>query len=153
MRLWRIARAAYPPFEGLGGLHGAGRWHHPGRRIVYCAMTPGDAQLETIVHLEIDLEDLPVDLRLYAVDLPDDLPMQHVTGLPDDWRLHVEATRARGDAWLAAGETPALRVPSALVPHSFNVLLNPAHAALDGLAAVLDEPLLLDPRLLRVRGG
>lgn len=153
MRLWRIARAAYPPFEGLGGLHGAGRWHNLGRRIVYCATTPGDAQLETIVHLEIDLEDLPVDLRLYAVDLPDGLPMQHESGLPVDWRLRIEATRAVGDAWLAAGETPALRVPSALVPHSFNVLLNPAHAALTGLKPVIDEPLRLDPRLLRVRRG
>lgn len=153
MRLWRIARAAYPPFEGLGGLHGAGRWHNRGRRTVYCAMTPGDAQLETIVHLEIDLEDLPVDLRLYALDLPDDFPMQPVPDLPANWRLQIETTRAIGDAWLAAGETPALRVPSALVPHSFNVLLNPAHAALAGLQATIDEPLLLDPRLLRVRHG
>jgi RES domain-containing protein len=152
MRLWRIARAAYPPFEGLGGLHGAGRWHNTGRRIVYCAMTPGDAQLETIVHLEIDLEDLPVDLRLYAADLPDDLPMQDAADLPADWRLRIETTRALGDAWLAAGEAPALRVPSALVPYSSNVLLNPAHPVLAGIAPVIDEPLLLDPRLLRVRG-
>lgn len=153
MRLWRIARAAYPPFEGLGGLHGAGRWHNQGRRVVYCATTPGDAQLETIVHLEIDLEDLPVDLRLYALDLPDDLPVRHVAGLPADWRTNIEATREVGDAWLASGETPALRVPSALVPHSFNLLLNPAHAALDGLAPVIDEAIQLDPRLLRVRRG
>jgi RES domain-containing protein len=153
MRLWRIARAAYPPFEGVGGLHSAGRWHNLGRRIVYCATTPGDAQLEIIVHLEIDLEDLPVDLRLYAVDLPDDLWMQQAPDLPADWRLQIEATRAVGDAWLAAGKAPALRVPSALVPHSFNVLLNPAHAALAGLQLAIDEPVQLDPRLLRVRRG
>lgn len=153
MRLWRIARAAYPPFDGLGGLHSAGRWHNRARRIVYCATTPGDAQLETVVHLEIDLEDLPVDLRLYAVDLPDDLPVLDIPALPADWRLQVEATREVGDAWLVAGDTPALRVPSALVPHSFNVLLNPALAALAGMTPAMDEPLQLDPRLLRVRRG
>lgn len=153
MRLWRIARAAHPPFEGAGGLHAAGRWHHQGRRVVYCATTPGDAQLEIVVHLEIDLEDLPDDLRLYAIDLPADLPVADVEALPDDWRARLELTRGIGDAWLAAGEPPALRVPSAIVPYSFNVLLNPAHAGFAGMTPVIDEPLVLDPRLLRVRGA
>jgi len=151
VRLWRIARAAHPPFEGSGGLYGAGRWHHQGRRIVYCATTPGDAQLEVVVHLEIDLEDLPDDLHLYAVDLPDDLPVADVEPLPADWRGRLELTRGIGDAWLAAGDTPALRVPSAIVPYSFNVLLNPAHARLAGITPVIDDPLMIDPRLLRVR--
>lgn len=151
MRLWRIARAAYPPFEGTGGLYGAGRWHHQGRRIVYCATTPGDAQLEIVVHLEIDREDLPDDLRLYAVEVPDDLPVAQVEPLPPDWRVRLELTRGIGDAWLAAGEAPALRVPSAIVPYSFNILLNPAHALVAGMAPVIDDPLVLDPRLLRTR--
>jgi RES domain-containing protein len=34
-------------------------------------------------------------------------------------------TRSVGDAWLAAGRTAALRVPSAISPHAHNVLLNP----------------------------
>lgn len=151
MRLWRIARAAYPPFEGTGGLYGAGRWHNIGRRIVYCASTPGDAQLEILVHLEVDLEDLPVDLHLYAVDLPARIPIGDVADLPPDWHSRLELTRARGDEWLITGAPPVLRVPSAVAPHSFNYLLNPLHPALSGLEPALSEPLRLDPRLLRVR--
>jgi RES domain-containing protein len=50
-----------------------------------------------------------------------------VDHLPSDWPEKTEATRALGDAWLAADSSALLIVPSAIVPDTFNVLLNPAH--------------------------
>lgn len=37
-------------------------------------------------------------------------------------------TQSVGDGWLDNGDTLLMRVPSVVLPHAFNLLLNPAHA-------------------------
>lgn len=39
-----------------------------------------------------------------------------------------DTTRAMGDEWLLSGSTLLLKVPSAILPHSYNYLLNPRHS-------------------------
>ena len=128
MRLWRISNHA--TLSGEGGLHASGRWHSKGRRIIYLADHPASALLEVLVHLEIDVEDLPTHFQLLAIDAPNDIAITAVDemSLPPDWRAQPLATRARGDDWLRDGATALLRVPSAIVPSTSNTLLNPAHA-------------------------
>ncbi|MEO0363843.1 MAG: RES domain-containing protein, partial [Pseudomonadota bacterium] len=55
-------------------------------------------------------------------------------------------SRAEGDRWLEAGRTAFLKVPSALVPQSWNWLLNPRHEASTGARIAATEPLAFDPR-------
>ena len=97
MRLWRISDHA--DLSGVGGLHASGRWHSRGRRVVYLADHPASALLEVLVHLEIDVEDLPTHYQLLGVDVPDDVAITLLDerGLPDDWRNQRAVTRARGD--------------------------------------------------------
>jgi RES domain-containing protein len=148
MRLWRIS--SHATLSGDGGLYASGRWHSKGRRVVYLADHPASALLETLVHLEIDVEDFPTHYQLLAIDAPDDIAVSAVdeASLPADWRAQALMTRARGDDWLSAGASALLRVPSAIVPAASNVLLNPAHADASGLsiAAVARTP--FDPRLV-----
>ena len=127
MRLWRISNHA--ELSGEGGLHASGRWHSKGRRVVYLADHPASALLETLVHLEIDVEDLPTHYQLLAVDAPDDIAVTLLdeATLPTDWRDQLAVTRARGDEWLGGGATALLQVPSAIVPAARNILLNPSH--------------------------
>ena len=47
---------------------------------------------------------------------------------PLDWRYWPEVTRDLGTAWLRKIETVLLRIPSAIVPETGNVLFNPRHA-------------------------
>jgi RES domain-containing protein len=47
--------------------------------------------------------------------------------LPKDWQLQLEVTRDLGTAWLASNESVLLRVPSAIVPETVNLLFNPSH--------------------------
>ena len=54
---------------------------------------------------------------------------------------------ATGDAWLMAAETAVLRVPSVLVPHAWNLLLNPAHPAAADARILAEQPFRFDPRL------
>jgi RES domain-containing protein len=127
VRLWRIS--GFADLSGQGGLVASARWHTLGRRIVYLADHPASALLEMMVTQNLDRGDLPDSYQLLVVDLPDEMAFAAVaeSDLPADWRRIREATRAIGDAWLAASETPLLRVPSAIVPSAVNWLLNPAH--------------------------
>ena len=125
MRLWRISDFA--DLSGHGGLLRAARWHREKRRVVYLADHPASALLEVVVHLEVDSEDLPDTYQLFAVDAGDDIPFDVVDDLPVAWREEPATTRERGDHWLAAGNTALLRVPSAIVPFTWNWLLNPLH--------------------------
>lgn len=149
MILWRIGN--HLSLAGEGGLRASGRWHTRGRRIVYCTGSPAAALLEVLVHLEIDVRDLPARYRLLKLDAPDGLPVEHVApkDLPRDWVRRIEITRAIGDAWLESGRSPLLSVPSALVPATFNVLLNPQHPDARRMAMVEVSEHLIDPRLMK----
>ena len=128
-----------------------GRWHTRGRRIVYCAQNPAAALLEILVHFEIDIQELPVRYRLLKIEVPDDVQVERVSveDLPKDWPQRTEATRALGDSWLAKGSTALLSGPSAIVPETFNVLLNPAHQDAERIVVVQTGEHAIDPRLLK----
>ena len=128
-----------------------GRWHTRGRRVVYCAQSPAAALLEILVHFEIDIQDLPVRYRLLKIEAPDDVQVECVSvdDLPKDWPERTDVTRALGDGWLTKGSAALLSVPSAIVPETFNVLLNPAHHAAKRIVIVRTREHAIDPRLLK----
>lgn len=149
MTLWRISN--YIDLRGEGGLRASGRWHTRVRRVIYCAGTPAAALLEILVHLEIEVEDLPRRYHLLKLDVPDALAVEHIllAELPKTWIERPDVTRALGDAWLAAGRTALLGVPSALAPETSNVLINPMHreAARIKISQVSEHA--IDPRLMK----
>ena len=149
MFLWRISN--HLSLAGDGALRTPGRWHSRGRRVVYCAQNPAAALLEILVHFEIDIHDLPVRYRLLKIHAPDDVPVEHVSvdHLPSDWPEKTDVTRALGDGWLARGSAALLTVPSAIVPETFNVLLNPAHPDTKRITIVETGEHAFDPRLLK----
>ena len=149
MFLWRISN--HLSLTGDGAVRTPGRWHTRGRRVVYCAQSPAAALLEILVHFEIDIQDLPVRYRLLKIQVPDDVQFERVSvdDLPKDWPERTEVTRAVGDGWLTKGSAALLSVPSAIVPETFNVLLNPAHQDARGIVIVQTGEHAIDPRLLK----
>ena len=73
--------------------------------------------------------------------------------LPEGWqRYPAPGGLARiGARWLAAGKTPVLRVPSAIVPREWNYLLNPSHPRFSSIRIGRTLPLRIDPRLHRLK--
>ncbi len=105
--------------------------------------------LEVLVHLEVDPEDLPDNLRLMRVEVPDRIAVNSTSPeLPEDWMERDDTTRRIGDAWLANAESLLLKVPSAIMPHTHNWLLNPAHP-LAAKVSLTVETLRLDTRLFK----
>lgn len=104
-----------------------------------------------LVHAEVDIEDLPVGFRYLEIEAPDTLGVEDVdTGaLAQSWRTDLPATRRAGDRWLHSSRTALFRVPSAIVPATWNILMNPRRPESAQVRVVRTYNLGLDPRLLR----
>jgi RES domain-containing protein len=149
MLAFRITRRPHTNLEGTGGLYAAGRWHSRGRPVVYASASRALAILEALVHT--DPEDLPDDLVLLTLEMPDDIAREEVTpdALPDGWRAPFSAEcRPVGDAWLSRLSAPLLVVPSVVAPGEHNILVNPAHPDAAAIRIRHQEAFLFDARLL-----
>jgi len=153
MFLWRISN--HPTLDGGGGLETSGRWHTQGRPIVYLAESVAGALLEVLVHLELSLVRLPKSYRLLKVEASDDLGIGELSAndLSENWNRDETETRTLGDEWLASRHTPLLRVPSAIAPETFNVILNSAHEKARLLRIISHREYPWDLRLISRRRG
>jgi RES domain-containing protein len=70
MRVYRLCRASYPPYDGEGARRGGGRWNSKGARVVYMSENRSLGVLEILVHLS---DVLPDKYVLGSADLPDDV--------------------------------------------------------------------------------
>jgi RES domain-containing protein len=149
--VWRLASARYGDhaFDGEGARLYGGRWNHPGTAVVYCSATLSLATLEYFVNLEPDLA--PPSLVAVAADLPAGLDVEalEVEALPVSWRTYPAPERLRdlGTGWVRSGRTAVLQVPSSVIPHEMNVLLNPAHPDFSRIHIRAAEPFSFDPRM------
>ena len=157
MRLHRIGAqhfngTAANAFSGLGGVYGPGRWHHPGKPIIYTASSLALATLEILVHINRSLKIEPY--VSWIIDVPDSV-IASSRALPANWASDIEATRTFGDEWLAKGADVAIRVPSVIVRTEDNVLINPLHAefkrswVVSGPHPVIFDPRHIDPRTIK----
>ena len=155
MRLWRLTRAPFAAaaFDGTGAARGGARWNSRGVHVAYASSSRALAILEVLVH--ITRENAPSDYVFIEAELPDDAVEQLDPALlPTGWRTEPppSSLRAIGDEWRHASRSLALRVPSAVVPEEFNILVNPTHARFGELQTNgKPQPVVLDPRLLADR--
>ena len=143
-------RHAHDAFAGIGGLFSAGRWHRRGVRVSYASEHQAVAAMEKLVWLG-SLEDaLAGDYVVVPVDVPQAaIEVVSPADLPEGWDAfpHPPATQEIGTRWLRERRSAALQVPSAVVPHAVNVLINPAHPDAARLTAGGPDPFDWDPRL------
>jgi len=142
---WRITKRKHvkTAFSGSGARKYGGRWNSPGTAVVYTAQTQSLAVLEMLVHL--DGPELLQRYALIGVEIEESLVREVGTAdLPRNWRADPAPVGLRkiGDAWIASGVSPVLRVPSTLVPAESNFLLNPAHPEFEKL--IVGDPIAVD---------
>jgi RES domain-containing protein len=151
MRVWRIARLAYPPLDGEGARMNGARWNSLGRAMVYTAGSLALAIVELLVHTDPDL--IPADLTAFEIEVPDNLSRRVLgaSDLPQGWddQDDLSLARAVGDTWLRVTDTCLLSVPSVIVPEEINDLINPAHPEASTISVVTSRPFSFDPRLLK----
>jgi RES domain-containing protein len=148
MNLWRLTK--YASLSGEGGRLYAARWNSAGAPIVYLAQSPASAMVEVLVHLEIAGDETPTDFLWLRVSVPDKLRIHAIhppTG--EAWMSDMRLTRRLGDEWLASQRSALARVPSALLPHTNNYLLNPLHPDAKRVKIAAIETAVFDTRMLR----
>ena len=148
MRIWRITTAEHDAFDGEGARRYGSRWTPKGVAVVYASATLSLAALERLVHTDPDLE--PLNLVAVPVDA-DGIPIEslHAADLPADWRTYPapESLARLGAEWVSTARTALLAVPSAVIPHERNYLLNPDHPDSGRLVMGPAEPFGFDPRM------
>lgn len=148
---YRLLKARYrkTAFTGEGARRYGGRWNFPGTPMVYLATSVSLAVLETLVHLG-DPGPLSAYVLIPVTYPPALLERLDSRRLPADWD-HLpatEGTRRIGEAFVARGRRPLLRVPSAVVPEAYDLLLNPAHPDAGRVRPGPARAFRFDPRLL-----
>ena len=149
MQAWRIAKKAYAlDRSGAGGIVEGGRWHHRGQPVIYAGLSVAICAMEKLVHTGTIL---PRDLVLVRLELPDgpglfeELNPGDLPGWADV--PPGDASQAYGSDFLRTGRALGLIVPSAIVPESKNILLNPAHPRFADVQMVVERPFTYDARL------
>jgi RES domain-containing protein len=149
VRVWRIASAAHAAFDGEGARRHGSRWTPRGIPAVFTSLTLSLAALERFVHTDSDLE--PTDLLAIPVEIHDDIAIEvvKVETLPEDWRTFPAppALALIGEQWCRSSRTVVLSVPSVVVPHERNFVLNPRHREFARIVNGRSEPFSFDPRM------
>lgn len=152
MRFWRIAQSKWAlDKSGTGARNFGGRWNPVGLAALYAGCTIEIAALEMFVHIAGKHHP---PLKLVAIDIPDDPGLIHTVAhaaLPKGWSdLPVSAASQKfGGEWLQATQQLVLRVPSAIVPESYNALLNPLHPAYGEVRLSIQRDFTFDGRMFK----
>jgi RES domain-containing protein len=147
MIVYRITLARYA--DALLASGNAARWNSKDVKVIYTAATRALACLENVVHRSS--RGLEGPFRTVIIEIPSSVFVQSIAPatLTPDWKDYVRMpyTQHIGDAWVAAGTSAVLQVPSAIVPEEFNYILNPGHADFARIKHLRVEPFAFDPWL------
>lgn len=145
-RAYRIADSRHKVFDGEGAATFGGRWNSPGRRVIYAAETCAGAMLansnigrvpkhhawiEILIGQGVSVEEVDVR-KLRRWDAPDE-----------------RASRAFGDQCYDEKRSTVLLVPSVVVRHERNVIINQEHPDFRKIRATHAKPVVWDERLFR----
>jgi RES domain-containing protein len=150
-QLWRISNFA--TLDGGGGRDYSARWNTAGRQLVYLAESVAGALVEVLVHLEINEGEQPESFTLLHVEALDSVQVLDLQPSISDWQALISHTQEIGDAWLANCKSALARVPSAILPYTWNYLLNPRHPDAAKVEIANFTSHLYDPRLLRIKSS
>ena len=92
-----------------------------------------------------------MDFVAISLEISDEIAIEsaQVKMLPSDWRTFPPppALAGIGERWFHASRTPVLSVPSVVIPHERNFVLNPIHREFPQLSTGRSEPFSFDPRM------
>jgi RES domain-containing protein len=151
MFVYRIAKTEYiHDLSGTGAKVYGGRWSKKGIGIIYTSENRALATVEYLVHVPLSL--FPGSISIATLKIPDGIAPKEVSisGLPANWREYPAPPEVAemGTRWALANDSLLLRVPSAVVEHEWNILINPSHPDIKHVSISQTERFSLDARLL-----
>ena len=151
MIVWRLTLKQHAAPEGEGARRYGGRWNKPGTPVVYTSGSLSLAVLEYLVHVDSDI--LPDTLISIKATIPDSLKIEtiDIANLPSDWKDKIIPVSLQevGSSWANQARSPVLKVPSVVIGHEWNYVLNPLHPDFSKITWDTGLGFSFDPRLLK----
>lgn len=147
MLVYRISHRDFSQRLYAPGMEG--RWNKAGRRVVYCAESIALAFLENMIRRQgVGFNS---NFKILIIEIPDDLAIDRIRSrdLKWGWRDFKDYSKCQplGERWLRQGKTAVLRVPSAVIPQSYNYVINSSHADFQKIKLLQTTDLVPDPRI------
>ena len=147
MEIYRICLAKYASELVASG--NPGRWNLRGQLVIYAAGSRALACLENVVHRSG--EGLNSLFKVIRINVPDALLIEELTldQMPPDWQLprHYARCQPLGTAWYQRQMAAVLRVPSSVIAHEYNYVLNTCHPDFGQIRIVGREDFEFDSRI------
>ena len=147
MEVYRICLAQYATELIASG--NPGRWNLRGQLVLYAAGSRALACLENVVHRSG--EGLNNQFKVVRIAVPDALPITELTldQLPADWQppRHYARCQPLGADWYQRQASAVLRVPSSIIAHEHNYVLNTRHPDFGQLRIAGWEDFAFDARI------
>ena len=150
MIVFRIVHKAFS--QSLVGSGHPGRWNKSGQKVIYAAESIALAFLESMIRRQgVGFNE---DFKIMFLEIPKDLSITTIdpASLNPGWdaiRNH-SVSQERSSSWYASSQTPVLKVPSVVLPHSFNFVINTEHKDFKKIKIIDLTPLVPDPRIERI---
>jgi len=134
--------------SGYGASLAGGRWNHKGTSVIYTSGTPELALLELTVHLDAIKIPKSIVITEIEIDSRSFIQMDPST-LKSNWPAnpYPNALPDFGTQWVDSQRSLVLKVPSAIMPLSFNYIINPRHVDITKVKVTAQHPVNYDPRL------
>jgi RES domain-containing protein len=151
---WRLDKVkhAREAFLGEGARRVSGRWNHQGITVIYVSESLALSVLEKFVHLGFDGS--RIRFVYFKIEIPDSVSITKlkISDLPNDWTAEPprNSTKEIGSIWAREAGSAVLRVPSVLVPRSWNYLLNPSHSDFKKIRISDPLPFVFDERMWKI---
>ena len=128
MLVYRIVHKRYSDSLFASGLEG--RWNAEGKKVLYTAESISLAYLETLAHRKG--LGFNKDFKIMVIKIPNNAEVQtvessHLSKTWRDFRNYSDCQKI-GNTWFDADEKLCLKVPSAVVPENWNVVINTFHS-------------------------
>jgi RES domain-containing protein len=149
MTVYRFTKEIFShDISGEGAKKWGGRWNSPGLAVVYTSCSISLSLLELLVY-QSSYEEIQVN-SLMKIGVPDIL-IQTISSnsLKRNWQHDIDYCRFIGNEFLQNNKSLMLKVPSAVIPEEYNILINPRHAAFKECSLISSGIFKFDTRLFK----
>lgn len=150
MEVYNIRKEKYS--NSLVASGSANRWNKKDEFVIYTGSNRALSTLEMVVHRSYILPTTPY--RLLTIEILESesfLKEINPNDLPKNWRS-IEAyptLQDIGSNWYNSKESLVLKIPSAIIPQEYNIIINTKHPLFEANVKIINnEDFLWDERLL-----
>lgn len=147
MLVYRIVHKSFSNSLIASGMKG--RWNSSGKKVIYAAESIALAFLENMIRRQgVGFNQ---DFKIMIIDIPDKVKIAviDISALENGWRNFEDYSKCQpfGDEWYNKRTSLVLKAPSAVLPETFNYIINTEHVEFGTIKLIETSDLVPDERI------